>query len=131
MNLFKIGGRVYDVTVLSIIEKFNILYSDKTGRTLAVGAPMTLDPLGTFIGHVITVKPKKGLEQVYDALFDFLAQPRPYGVEVEVIHNQSIIKYEAYVSQGEREVVKVDEQTGKVYWGKMTINIVPTRAQVV
>ena len=61
MNYFRINGINYEVVVTGIVENFNILYSDNTGRTLADGAPITLDPLGTFIGHKVTIKRKNGL----------------------------------------------------------------------
>ena len=44
MDYCKIGGRSYDVIVTSIEESFSILYTENTGRTMAIGARMTLDP---------------------------------------------------------------------------------------
>ena len=66
MEYVKIGGRVWDVLVTEISENFNILYSENTGRTMSVGARMTLDPLGTFFGHKITFQRKQGNEKEYD-----------------------------------------------------------------
>ena len=62
MDFFKIDGIKYDVLVTSIEENFSILYSENTGRTMARGARMVLDPLGTFFGHKVTVQRKKGFE---------------------------------------------------------------------
>ena len=56
MDYVKIDGTAYDVLVINIEESFNILYSENTGRTISTGAKMTLDPLGTFIGHNVTFK---------------------------------------------------------------------------
>ena len=44
MNYFRVNGINYEVVVTGIVENFNILYSDNTGRTLADGAPIKLDP---------------------------------------------------------------------------------------
>jgi hypothetical protein len=118
------------VLVTEISESFNILYSENTGRTMSQGARMTLDPLGTFFGHKITVQRKKGNEAEYDALYDYMSVPRYSGIPVEIVHNQSVIKYEAYVSSGERALKRIDDKTGKIYWDKFTINIVPMEAQV-
>jgi hypothetical protein len=130
MDYFKINGRNYDVIVTEIEETFTILFSENTGRTLARGAKMTLDPLGTFFGHKVTVKRKNGFESVFDELYDFISTPRYDGVPVEIVHNQTTISYSAYISQGARKLSRIDEKTGKVYWGEITINIIPMEAQV-
>lgn len=132
MEIVKIGGKVWNVSITEISESFSILYSESTGRTMSQGAGMTLDPLGTFFNYKITFMRKKGYEKQYDELFDFLAIPRYDGIEVNVIHNQALWDkpFMAYVSQGERALKRIDENTGKVYWDKFTANIVPMSAQV-
>ena len=130
MDYVKIGGKVWDVLVTEITESFSILYSDQTGRTIAKGARMTLDPLGTFFNHKITFMRKKGFEETFDELFDFASQPRYDGIPVEIVHNQETLFYDAYISQGERALKRIDANTGKVYWDKFTLNIVPMEAQV-
>ena len=130
MDYVKIGGKAYDVLVTGISESFNILYSENTGRTMSVGARMTLDPLGTFFGHKVTFQRKQGNEAEYDALFDFVSRPRFDGVPVEIVHNQTVLKYDAYISNGERALKRIDAKTGKVYWGEFSLNIVPMEAQV-
>lgn len=130
MDYVKIGGKSYDVLVTELSENFNILYSENTGRTIAVGARMTLDPLGTFLGHKITFQRKNGKEVEYDALFDYVSKPRYDGIRVEIVHNQSTISYDAYISNGERSLKRIDEKTGKVFWDKFSVNIIPMEAQV-
>lgn len=130
MDYVKIGGRAWDVLVTEISESFSILYSENTGRTMSEGARMTLDPLGTFFGHKVTFARKKGFEDAFDALFDFVSTPNFDGIDVEIVHNQTTLKYNAYISQGERALKHIDTKTGKVYWDKLTLNIVPMEAQV-
>ena len=130
MDIVKIGGRQYNVLVTELSENFNILSSENTGRTMSVGARMTLDPLGTFYGHKIKFARKRGYEAEYDKLFDYISQPRYDGIAVEIVHGQSTIAYDAYVSQGERTIKRIDPNTGKVYWGEFSVNIVPMEAQV-
>ena len=91
---------------------------------------MTLDPIGTFYGHKITFAKMRGHEAEYDLFFDYVSQPRTDGLMVELVHNQRTIQYEAYISQGERALKRVDPASGKVYWDKMSLNIVPMEAQV-
>lgn len=130
MDYVKIGGRTYDVLVTEIIESFNILYSENTGRTISPKAKMVLDPLGTFFGHKITFQRKQGKEAEYDRLFDYVSVPRYDGIPVEVVHGQTTISYDAYISNGERALRRIDIKSGKVYWDKFSVNIVPMEAQV-
>lgn len=130
MDYVKIGGRQYDVVVTKVSETFNILYSENTGRTISEGARMTLDPIGTFYGHKITFQRKNGYEAEYDRLYDYISKPRYDGIPVEIVHNQETISYEAYISTGERALQRIDTNTGKVFWGEFSVNIVPMEAQV-
>jgi hypothetical protein len=126
----QIDGKTYDVLVLSIKETANILYSENTGRTMSVGARMTLDPLGTFIGHRIKVKRNPKNVKEYDALYNYVILPRYDGIRVKAVHDQTTIDYDAYVSAAEREVERIDNLGKIVYWKEMEINIVPMEAQV-
>lgn len=132
MEIVKIDGKIWDVKITEITESFTILYSENSGRTMAMGSPMTLDPLGTFYNYKITFKRVEGKEDEYDKLFDFFAVPRYSGVEFNIVHNQALWDkpFKAYVSQGERSLKRVDIKTGKVYWDKFTANVVPISAQV-
>lgn len=130
MEYVKIGGRVWDVLVTEISENFNISYSENTGRTMSAGARMTLDPLGTFYGHKVTFRRKKGNENEYDLLFEFVSKPRYDGVSVDIVHGQTTLQYDAYISAGERTLQRIDPKTEKVYWGEFSVNIIPMEAQV-
>ena len=135
MNYFRINGKSYDVIVTGIEENFNILYSKNTGRTIAEGAPMTLDPLGSFYGHKVSLRRKTGFEKQFDEVYEIVSKPISVVEEedallFEVAHLQSTISYRAYVSSGSRAVEKIDEKKEKVYWGELSLNIVPIKAQV-
>ena len=135
MNYFRINGINYEVVVTGIVETFNILYSENTGRVISTGAQMVLDPLGTFIGHKVTIKRKNGYESEYDSLYDLIIKPRRVlkkedALLFEVAHLQDSIAYAGYVSTGERKLERIDEKTGKIYWGELTLNIIPIEAQV-
>ena len=126
----QIDGKTYDVSVLNIKESANILYSENTGRTMSIGARMTLDPLGTFIGHKIVVKRKGENVKEYDRLYNDVIKPRYDGMRVKAVHDQTTIDYDAYVSAAEREVQRIDDIGKVVYYKEMEINIVPMEAQV-
>jgi hypothetical protein len=97
---------------------------------MSIGARMVLDPLGTFYGHKITVARRKGEINEFDKLFDYISKPRYDGMFVEAVHGQDTISYDAYVSNGERTVKRIDEKECVVYYDAFDINIVPMEAQV-
>ena len=130
MDYCKIGGRSYDVIVTSIEESFSILYTENTGRTMAIGARMTLDPLGTFFSHKVTFRRSKENYAEFDRLYEYLTTPRYDGLPIEIVHNQTTIKYDAYVSQGSRALKRIAEKIKKVLWGELSVNFVPMEAQV-
>ena len=130
MDYVKINGRSYDVIVTEIEENFNILYSDNTGRTLGIGAPLTLDPYGTFYGHKVTFQRHQNAVEEYDALFMLLSQPTYEGHRVEIAHNQTTLSYAAYVSSGSRGLKRIDTKSNKVYWDKFQVSFIPLKAQV-
>ncbi len=127
----ELDGVAYNVVVTSISEGGTVLYSENTGRTVAVGAPVTLDPLGTFYNYKVTVKRRGDNLDEYDKLFMEVTKPRYNGFQVKAVHNQGTWIFEGYISSAERKLKKIDEKTGKVYWDSMSINIIANKAQVV
>lgn len=130
MDICKIGEKEYSVIVVSIVETFTKLYTENTGRTMGAGARMNLDCLGTFIGHRVEIMRKAGFESDFDELYDLVSLPTNDGIPVTMVHNQTSIRYEAYISNGERAIKRIDEKAGKVYWDKLSLNIIPMEAQI-
>ena len=46
-----------------------------------------------------------------------------------MVHNQTFIEYDAYISNGERTVKRIDNINNKVYWDRLSLNIIPMEAQ--
>lgn len=131
MDYCKIGGRSYDVIVTAIEESFTILFSENTGRVLGEGASMVLDPLGTFFSHTITFRRSKENVAEFDRLYEYLSTPRYDGIEIEIVHGQTTLKYDAYVSQGKRTLQRIAERVNRVLWGEFQVNFIPMKAQVI
>lgn len=129
MNYCVIKGKSYDVIVTAIEEGFTILYTDNTGRTLDAGT-MVLDPIGTFFTHKVTFKRCKENVKEFDDLYNFLTIPRYDGFDIEIVHNQTTIKYKCYVSQGTRTLQRIVQKIKQVLWGELTVNFVPITAQI-
>lgn len=130
MNYFEVNGKSYDVIVTNIQRSAKIMQSENAGVTIGSGAEEILDPIGTFVSYSVTVKRRKGYEKEFDELWDILTRPIYDGVFVNIVYNQSTIKFKAKFSVDAQSIERIDKKTGKVYWGEMNINIVPTKAQV-
>lgn len=126
MNFCVINGKPYDVNVTAIEETFTKLYTENTKRTLSNGY-MFLDPIGTFISHVVEFAPLENPEDYYE-LWDFFKYPHSEGFPVEIADGKSTISYEAYTSTGARKLKYIRNDTP--YWEGMSINLIPVRAQV-
>ena len=127
MDICKIGEREYSVVVVGITETFTKLYTENTGRM--AGGKMNLDCIGTFYGHKVEIARKAGFEASFDELYDLLSLPTNEGIPVKMVHNQTSIEYEAYISSGERAVKRIDNKTQKVYWDKLSFTLIPMEAQ--
>lgn len=129
MNVCVINGRTYDVHILAIERNYNILYSENTGRTLAPGAPLILDPLGTFYGHKVTFARNKLNVKAFDDLWECVSQPRTTGMSIKMVYNQGTISYLAYASNGTQKIQRI-LPNDTVLWDTMEINFIPIEAQV-
>ena len=91
---------------------------------------MVLDPIGTFFSHKVTFKRSKDNVKEFVELDNYLTTPRYDGIQIEIVHDQTTLKYEAYVSQGSRKLLKIVEKIRKVFWGELSVNFIPMEAQI-
>jgi hypothetical protein len=87
------------------------------------------DLQGVKIGHSITFAPDNDPD-AFDALTSHLfSSVRPY-VELEVVHNQSTIRYQAAYNTGVRSVRHIDDENEIIYWDELTVEFRPMENQV-
>ena len=113
MNYVKIDGTVWDVDV-------GISEYEETFR-------MIRDIYGTFLGHKVTFFRRGDKVAEFDALWDYLKQPRE-SVQLEAADGQTALSYEAYYTSGSRKLQKVEN--GVNYWDQLQINFIPMEAQI-
>lgn len=130
MDYVTINGVSYDVLVTNIKRVAAIKNSENSGSTLGAGSPETLDPLGTFITYSVTFKRRAGYEKKFDDLWDCIIKPYYNGIPVKFVYNQKTIEYDAKFEVAEQNLDRIDKSTGKIYWGEITVDCVPTKAQV-
>lgn len=127
MDLVTIDGVNYDVCVVGIEENFNVLDSDNSGRSIAAGGRMIREIIGTFIGHKVTFRRKNNNISEYDNLYAVLMQPVDFH-KIKIVHNQTTIEYDAYVTTGKRNIERVEGS--KVLWGELESNFVAMEAHL-
>ena len=131
MEYVKIGGRTWNVRILEITEDFNILDTENAGRVIAKGA-MTLDRIGTFYSHKVTfAKSSFDNPKEFDDLWMYLSVPRNTGILVELVHNQSALKYYAYTATGSRKLGWINKRNEVVNWENFSCTFTPMEAQVI
>ena len=128
MNYVKIDGTVWDVDVgiSEYDETFSILDGENAGRVKA-NARMIRDIYGTFLGPKVTFFRRGDKVAEFDALWDYLKQPRE-SVQLEAADGQTTLSYEAYYTSGSRKLQKVEN--GVNYWDQLQINFIPMEAQI-
>ena len=125
MDLVTIDGVNYDVCVMGIEENFNVLDSDKSGRSISGKGRMIREVIGTFVGHKVKFQRKASNIAAYDNLFNTLMKPVDSHT-VKIVHGQTTITYEAYVTAGKRNVQRIDGS--KVMWGELEVDFTPMEA---
>lgn len=127
-TLCKIDGVSYDVLVVAISETFNIVEGGNSGISLHNQREIR-DLQGIKVGHSITFAPGDNPD-AFDALVNHLfGSVRPY-VELEVVHDQATITYDAAYNTGARRVAYIDDLNDVVGWDELTVDFRPMEVQI-
>ena len=120
MDLVKIDGKVYDALVVAISEKANIIEGKNKGTSLYRNREIR-DIEGIKYEHSVTFAPNDEAPELFDELFSYLFDSIRESVELEIVHGQQTIAYEASYSTGSRAVVYINGKTDFVGWGDLTV----------
>jgi hypothetical protein len=128
INLCKIDGKSYDVLVIAIEEKTEIIEGANSGVALFRQREIR-DIKGIKIGHAVTFAPDNDAEAFDELYEDLFGSIRP-SVVVEIVHGQKSISYEAVYNTCSRSVSHIDDEAGAVYWGELTVEFRPIENQI-
>ena len=109
MDLVKIDGKNYDVLVTAIQETANVVEGSNIGTALYRQREIR-DILGVKYAHSITFSPNDEAPELFDELFSYLFDNIRKSVQLEVVHGQDTIIYEAAYSSGSRKVDYISEK---------------------
>lgn len=119
MEVFKLDGRGFNVTVKSLQRKASVLDRESAGRVLS--GRMERDIIGTYYNYTVTLLTENMNVGDYDALYEILTAPvnshtlvAPYG--------QGTISFEAYVTSAD-DNLRLMTSTANL-WGDLKINFI-------
>lgn len=128
LTLCKIDGKSFDVLVTAIEETTEIIEGANSGVALFRQREIR-DIKGVKIGHAVTFSPDNDVE-VFDELYDYLFKSIRPSVNVEIVHGQKSISYEAAYNTCNRRVSHIDDDNDVVYWDEITVAFRPIEIQI-
>lgn len=128
MDLVKIDGVVYDVLVSALQEKAEVVQGGNKGTALYRQREIQ-DIAGIKYNHSITFMPSDEAPEKFDELFSYLFDNVRESVNLEVVHGQKTISYEATYTTGARKVAYIsrkkdanEEEDEFVGWSELTVD---------
>ena len=128
INLVKIDGVNYDVFVTAIEETYEVIEGANSGVALYRQREIR-DIAGIKIGHNITFAADND-PIAFDELVSYLFGSVREFVNIEVVHGQTTINYDAAYNTGSRRVAHIDDYNNLVYWDELTVEFRPMECQV-
>ena len=120
MDLVKIDGVVRDAIVTAIQEKATVIEGKNKGTSLYKEREIR-DIIGIKYEHSVTFAPSEEAPELFDELFSYLFDNIRESVQLEVVHGQKTISYEAAYSTGQRAVEYINNKTEFVGWNELTV----------
>lgn len=128
INLVNIDGVNYDVLVTAIEENYEVIEGANSGVALYRQREIR-DIAGIKIGHNITFAADND-PIAFDELVSYLFGSVREFVNIEVVHGQKTINYDAAYNTGSRRVAHIDDANDVVYWDELTVEFRPMECQV-
>jgi len=121
MKIIEVDGKKYEVYDTKITRGFQILDGDNVGRLM--NGSMERDVIGTYYNYTWELSPCDYEE--YDELYEILSAPVDSHIITVPYGRNSTKTYEAYVTSGQDELVRVDDN-GNNYWEGLSIQFIAT-----
>lgn len=129
ITLCKIDGKSYDVLVSALGENAEIKEGSNSGTSLDNDREIR-DLKGIKYRHSITFSPDADRE-VFEELWEHLFGTLRESVQLEVVHGQSTITYEAAYNTGSRRVAYINDREDVIGWADLTVEFRSIEAVVV
>lgn len=124
MAVFTIDGKEYSgVVVWSLKRSFQVLDGENTGR--AMNGTMIRDIIGTYYNYTLELDTTDATVEQYDELYETLSAPVASHALV-VPYGQQTLAFDAYVTNGEDNLARMDEINR---WGGISVNFIAMKPQ--
>lgn len=124
-QVFMVDGIAYNVDVLSLVRKFSVMDTDKSGRTQ--DGQMYRDVVGTFYNYTITVGVRGNDVQALEAFWEAISSPKTSHVCV-FPYGQKTLTQRMYVTGGEQALKLMRD--GINHWDSISVNFIAMGPEV-
>jgi hypothetical protein len=117
--VFTIDGKEYNgIIVWSLKRSFQVLDGENSGRSQS-GA-MIRDIIGTYYNYTLELDTTEATAEQYDALYEVLSAP-VVSHRIVVPYGQHTLAFDAYITNGEDNLVRMDEINR---WNGLSVNFI-------
>ena len=122
MAVFTIDGKEYrGVLVWSLKRSFQVLDGENSGRSQ--NGAMIRDIIGTYYNYTLELDTTEATVEQYDELYEVLSAPVASHAIV-VPYGQSTLAFDAYVTNGEDNLLRMDDVNR---WSGISVNFIATK----
>ena len=126
IQVFKMDGVAYNVSVTALTRKFSVMDTDKSGRTQ--DGAMYRDIIGTYYNYTMTIRERDGDAAALDAFWEAISSPSKSHVCV-FPYGQETLTQQMYVTSGEQALKLM--QPDRNHWGEISVNFIAMKPEVV
>lgn len=126
IQVFRMDGISYNVSVTALNRKFSVMDTDKSGRTQ--DGRMYRDIIGTFYNYTMTVCEKDGDYKSLEDFWNAISDPSQASHVCTFPYGQKTLTQEMYVTSGDQALDRMD--ANKNYWGEISVNFIAMGPEV-
>ena len=126
MDVFLMDGVSFNVSVTSLVRKFSVMDTDKSGRTQ--NGQMYRDIIGTFYNYTMTIRERSGDAAALESFWAAISDPGKASHVCVFPYGQKTITQQMYVTSGEQALELMEK--GRNHWGEMTVNFIAMGPEV-
>lgn len=126
MDVFLMDGVSYNVSVTSLVRKFSVMDTDKSGRTQ--NGRMYRDIIGTFYNYTMTIREHDSDAAALEEFWSAISDPTKTSHVCQFPYGQKTLTQEMYVTSGEQALERMEKE--KNHWGELSVNFIAMGPEV-
>lgn len=126
IEVFRMDGISYNVSVTALNRKFSVMDTDKSGRTQ--DGRMYRDIIGTFYNYTMTVSERNGDAAALESFWAAISDPTRVSHICTFPYGQRTLTQEMYVTSGDQPLERMDKDGN--HWGELSVNFIAMNPEV-